>query len=61
MQQNKLLSRRKKSFVLVESVNRKNLLFFLALAAQTSELATPNSLVEFFLKWVWAFFDTKAK
>jgi hypothetical protein len=49
-----------KSLVLIESVYRKNLLFLVAIVARTAEHATPNPLVEFFLKWVWVFFDTKA-
>jgi hypothetical protein len=48
------------SFVLIESVHRKDVLFLVAIEAHTAELATAKLIVEFLSKWVWVFFNTKA-
>jgi hypothetical protein len=49
-----------RSLEFIESVNRKDLFDLGALAAITANLATAKPLVEFLLKWVWLFFNTKA-
>jgi hypothetical protein len=38
----------------------QDLLSLVALSAHTAELATDKPLVEFLVKWVWVFFNTKA-
>jgi hypothetical protein len=49
-----------RGLVLIESVHRKDVLFLVAIATHTAELATAKLLVEFSFKWVWVFFNTKA-
>jgi hypothetical protein len=49
-----------RSLVLIESVHRIDVLFLVAIASHTAELATAKPLVEFLFKWVWVFFNTKA-
>jgi hypothetical protein len=46
--------------MLIESVHSKDWFALGALAAHSAELATAKPLVEFFLKWVWIIFNTKA-
>jgi hypothetical protein len=41
--------------VLIESVHRKDVLFLVAIAAHTAELATAKLIVKFLSKWVWVF------
>jgi hypothetical protein len=49
-----------RSLVLIESMHRKDVLFLVAIAAHTAQLATAKLIVEFLSKWVWVFFNTKA-